>query len=101
MTDENVTEDEGFDWAVREWLLDMPSFDPEWASRDTYDKARSFVDGLLAQSRIRNPGAAFALFHLYLRHSLCPLHHWDYAICFDDQLAECEDIRSAYPGHDT
>lgn len=34
--------------------------------------------------------------------SLCPLHRIDWAICFDDQDPECDQIRAIYPNsHDT
>ena len=38
---------------------------------------------------------------LALALSLCPLHMIDYAICFDDDDAECAAIRSCFPSHDT
>jgi hypothetical protein len=38
---------------------------------------------------------------LRLADSLCPLHACDYAICFDDDDAECAQIRSIFPSHDT
>ena len=33
--------------------------------------------------------------------SLCPMHACDYAICFDDDDAECAAIRTCFPSHDT
>lgn len=33
--------------------------------------------------------------------SLCPIHAIDYAICFDDETAECAQIRITCPSHDT
>ena len=36
-----------------------------------------------------------------LEFSLCPLHHCDYAICFDDDDPECATIRTLFPNHDT
>jgi hypothetical protein len=33
--------------------------------------------------------------------SLCPLHHCDYAICFDDRDPECFAIRTCFPSHDS
>lgn len=42
-----------------------------------------------------------ALSELLLSHSLCPMHHIDYAICFDDQTPECATIRAYFPSHDT
>lgn len=38
---------------------------------------------------------------LALSLSLCPLHRIDYAICFDDENAECAQIRMIHPTHDT
>jgi hypothetical protein len=38
---------------------------------------------------------------LRLDASLCPLHHCDYAICFDDDDTECATIRDLFPNHDT
>lgn len=42
-----------------------------------------------------------SLTDLALRLTLCPLHLIDYAICFDDDDAECAAIRSIHPTHDT
>ena len=42
-----------------------------------------------------------AISQLRLSDSLCPLHACDYAICFDDDDAECAAIRSCFPNHDT
>lgn len=38
---------------------------------------------------------------LALAYSLCPMHFCDYAICFDDEDAECAAIRHIHPAHDT
>jgi hypothetical protein len=42
-----------------------------------------------------------SLTELLLYYSLCPLHAIDYAICFDDNDAECAAIRTIHPSHDT
>jgi hypothetical protein len=42
-----------------------------------------------------------ALSLLRLDYSLCPLHARDYAICFDDDDAECAAIRDCFPSHDS
>ena len=39
--------------------------------------------------------------HQYLENSLCPVHHCDYAACFDDDEDECRVIRQYFPSHDT
>ena len=39
--------------------------------------------------------------HQYLENSLCPVHHGDYAACFDDDEDECRVIRQYFPSHDT
>jgi hypothetical protein len=36
-----------------------------------------------------------------LEYSLCPMHHCDYAACFDDDDPECANIRALFPSHDT
>lgn len=41
------------------------------------------------------------LTEVLLRHSLCPVHRCDYAICFDDCDPECAQVRMIHPGHDT
>lgn len=38
---------------------------------------------------------------LALDYSLCPIHFCDYAICFDDDDAECAQIRAVFPSHDS
>lgn len=38
---------------------------------------------------------------LLLGYSLCPIHRHDYAICFDDDLDECAQVRAIHPGHDS
>lgn len=41
------------------------------------------------------------LTHIALALSLCPVHLVDYAICFDDDDAECAQVRIIHPSHDT
>lgn len=38
---------------------------------------------------------------LCLQNSVCPMHHDDYAACFDDDLDDCRIIREYFPNHDT
>lgn len=38
---------------------------------------------------------------LCLSFSICPIHYCDYAICFDDNPADCLAIRTAFPAHDS
>jgi hypothetical protein len=39
---------------------------------------------------------------LAMKHSLCPIHFVDWAICFDDEDPECEQVRTIFPNnHDT
>lgn len=42
-----------------------------------------------------------ALTELRLNYSLCPVHAWDYAICFDDENPECAQVRAIHPEHDS
>jgi hypothetical protein len=48
----------------------------------THDDREAFTDWALSQS-------------------LCPVHFVDYAICFDDENPECEQVRAIHPSHDT
>lgn len=42
------------------------------------------------------------LSQLAMSFSLCPMHFVDWAICFDDENPECEQIRTIFPhSHDT
>lgn len=38
---------------------------------------------------------------LCLQYSVCPVHHDDYASCFDDDPDGCREIRTFFPNHDT
>jgi hypothetical protein len=39
---------------------------------------------------------------LYMEYSLCPIHHIDWAICFDDEPDDCAQVRAIFPhSHDT
>jgi hypothetical protein len=51
---------------------------------------------LLIESLDRDSASQYAL-----SLSLCPIHLIDYAICFDDNPAECAQIRKYFPSHDT
>ena len=59
------------------------------------DRAFSDASAQYAESARHN------LSNLLLSHSLCPMHHTDYAICFDDDDPECAQIRAFFPSHDT
>lgn len=48
-----------------------------------------------------DPYSIHFLSQLRLDHSLCPMHHCDYAACFDDDDPECATIRAYFPDHDT
>lgn len=36
---------------------------------------------------------------LAMEHSLCPIHFIDWAICFDDELEDCAQVRAIFPNH--
>jgi hypothetical protein len=55
----------------------------------------------LIESLLINEYARESLTEIALSLSLCPLHFIDYAICFDDNDAECAQIRMIHPSHDT
>jgi hypothetical protein len=67
---------------------------------DALNDLRNTIIDLQRESR--DPRTAReTLTDLALRLSLCPLHMIDYAICFDDDDAECAAIRTIHPSHDT
>jgi len=85
--------DDDFAFDLREMLmtLELPD-DP--SSPRTNDLA-------LALESLRSLRTA-DLARLRLEYSLCPIHAIDFAICFDDDDAECAQIRSIFPDeHDT
>ena len=64
----------------------------------------SYVDRTLREALTvlhADPYSRHWLSMQYLENSLCPVHHIDYAICFDDQDPECALIREYFPSHDT
>jgi hypothetical protein len=74
------------DQAVREWLI-------EHASEE--DGITHVIEMLDTASRDEVSELAMSL-------SLCPIHFVDWAICFDDEDPECDQIRLIFPiGHDT
>jgi len=96
-------EDEGFD--IREFLADQT----KWGiySRDTYGDdwhTPRYLDLIRVHRMLcyladpENYGRD-ELSQLYMSHSLCPMHHIDWAICFDDQDEECSAIRTIFPHH--
>jgi hypothetical protein len=50
---------------------------------------------------LQDPYSIDWLSHQYLDLSLCPVHHGDYAGCFDDDEEDCRIIRQYFPNHDT
>lgn len=63
------------------------------------DTAAALADAY--RTLLADPYARESLTHLALDYSLCPLHFLDYAICFDDDDADCRSIRTIHPSHDT
>jgi hypothetical protein len=61
------------------------------------------IDALRATCRdlLDDPHNRETLTDIALALSLCPMHLIDYAICFDDDDAECAAIRIIHPSHDT
>lgn len=77
-------------------LLTLHDFEPETRRDDDayHPTTRAIFE--LIRSLDRE-----SLSRLRLDYSLCPLHAIDYAICFDDDDAECSAIRACFPNHDT
>lgn len=55
----------------------------------------------IAHELITNADHRETLTDIALSLSLCPLHLIDYAICFDDDDADCAAIRMIHPSHDS
>jgi hypothetical protein len=92
MIDIICTHDDAADFTLRQLLIDIDytDFDPDFDS-----EYRSILrDCLIALD-------THTLSLMRLDHSLCPMHHCDYAICFDDDDTDCANIRSLFPNHDT
>ena len=84
-------------------LIDAPAdliraTEPPYYS-EPHDIANELI-ALLDAIRI-SPYHMHELSLMRLEFSLCPLHHCDYAICFDDDDPECATIRTLFPNHDT
>jgi hypothetical protein len=67
--------------------------DPDYPIYDFIRALLSMIDAAPYQTQ--------RLSMLYLDNSLCPMHHCDYAICFDDDEPDCATIRAYFPDHDT
>jgi hypothetical protein len=92
---ERALDDDDCDAAIRYLLIDRnydltDFFTPNIASL-MRDRLLAMLDRLTTDERST----------LMLAQSLCPIHAIDYAICFDDDDAECAAIRTAFPSHDT
>lgn len=93
--------------ALRALLIDRAAdpadyFDLDELRPDALDAIRrdlAAIDAELATPYAELTRHAYS--ELLLDHSLCPMHAIDYAICFDDDNAECATIRQYFPSHDT
>lgn len=78
---------------LRSLLIDLNDFDLE-------SDASTIIRDMLTII-MNDPYATETLTAMRLADSLCPMHAIDYAICFDDDDAECAAIRTIHPSHDT
>lgn len=78
---------------MRDLLIDRTDID---LCSDSAELLRDLITEL-----IDNPYATQTLSMLCLDFSLCPMHAYDYAICFDDDDPTCAPIRACFPNHDT
>lgn len=91
-----------FSSALRDLLCDR-NYDPtpyRDSNFDADDAIYDFIRHLLATIDAAEYQTQ-RLSMLYLDHSLCPMHHGDYAACFDDDDPDCAQIRAYFPDHDT
>lgn len=113
MTNELITalDDDAARYALREMLLatdptalaynddDLDLDDSEPDAADALDHANRLHDAYCAL--LSTPRERDTLTDIALSLSLCPMHLCDYAICFDDDDADCAPIRLIHPSHDT
>lgn len=83
---------------ARMLLCDIDS-DPSFFDSDIAPQIRDLINA--AHDRADAEYFRQSLTMLYLDYSLCPMHHCDYAACFDDDDDECATIREYFPDHDT
>ena len=70
--------------------------------QDEYEEAVAMLpDVQFMFSMIEHGSVRERITDLALKDSLCPIHFWDYCICFDDEEPECSQIRIIHPSHDT
>lgn len=100
--------------AVRVLLIDSPEQGAElkrlWEdelqdadyAKVSLEVATSIVDAIYALKNAPYNLGRDILSNLAMSHSLCPIHFVDWAICFDDEDPECDQVRFVFPkGHDT
>lgn len=92
---------------MRSLLLDAPDFDTPLDDLidDDFDTtpeiAHALRTALISLYADKTPTAIDFISQNALALSLCPMHLCDYAICFDDDDADCSQIRQCFPLHDT
>ena len=97
LNDESLDDDNcEFYLATRELLMNTDLF-----AIDSSNLNRSQRRALLELRDLLIDADTELITQLRLDHSLCPLHAIDYAICFDDNDAECAAIRLIHPDHDS
>lgn len=96
---ERISIDTNLSNAQREMLMMLDMTDDDILDACT-DESLSILDLRRSLICLRSLNRE-QLTELALSHSLCPLHLIDYAICFDDDDAECAPIRTIHPSHDT
>lgn len=94
----DMLSDDNASLAIRDAMINDPSPAELPALAADYDfSARDIAPILDAIRRLSRDDLSI----LRLSFSLCPIHSIDYAICFDDDDADCAQIRAAFPSHDT
>jgi|SRR6187431_94630 len=84
--------------------LDTAYYLTEYADQPTIHSRVDLIAGHLTHAYtvlIADPYSRDLISTLCLENSVCPIHHCDYASCFDDDDPECALIRQYFPGHDT
>lgn len=84
--------------------LDTTYYLEEYADQPEIHKRVDLIAGHLTHAYkvlCADPYSRDLISTLCLENSVCPVHHDDYAACFDDDPEECRVIRQFFPGHDT
>lgn len=102
-----IDNDDAINFATRSLLIDSTDIAAAIDAANDYDdnayaadRRRAALTMIAALIELAADDAE-TMTDLLLAYSLCPMHAIDYAICFDDDDADCAAIRLIHPSHDS